>query len=142
TVTNSPFSLTVSNAAPNYFEIEAVATDNQGVSSRPSPVRFSVIPTPSPPPVNDDFADRIPFTGSFVTVTGTMANATMETGESDALVWWSWKAPATALFTLTVTSEQGYWPSLQVYTGSSLTNLFLITNNVFRGTDYTYSTRV
>ncbi len=142
TVTNSPFSLTLSNAGPNGFEIEAVATDNQGVSSRPSLVRFFVNPTPLPPPVNDDFADRILFTGSFVTVTGTLANATMETGEPAALVWWSWKAPATALFTLTLTFESGYLPSLQVYTGSSLTNLLLITNHVVQATDFTLSTRV
>jgi hypothetical protein len=39
-----------------------------------------------PGPPNDDFATRIAFTGSFVTVTGTTANATLEDGELRYLV--------------------------------------------------------
>jgi hypothetical protein len=44
------------------------------------------------PPVNDNFADRIPLTGSSLTITSTLAGATYESAEINALggsVWWS-----------------------------------------------------
>lgn len=56
----------------------------------------------SPPP-NDNFANRIQFTGSSVTFTGTLAGSTVEPGESTCVpygdclnatnsVWWTWTA--------------------------------------------------
>src|SRR5262249_694567 len=50
-------------------------------------------------PSNDDFADRISFTGMTNQVQGSFDGATLEAGEpvtgGDRSIWWSWTAPKT-----------------------------------------------
>lgn len=142
--TNSPFKLKTTFREGNLqHRVRAWATDDAGVSTPSDPVWFEVS---YPGPSNDNFADRIDFTGSSVTVTGTTANATFEAGETSYVsprsIWWAWTAPESGDFTLTVKSDPGYWPSLAVFTGSTLATLNLVTNNAFQGLDRTYSTRV
>jgi chitodextrinase len=141
--TNSPFTLSLTFTNGSGHRVRAWATDDAGLVTLSDQVHFEVR-YPGPP--NDDFATRIAFTGSFVTVTGTTANATFEAGESSSVLhgsaWWAWTAPESGDFTLTVTSEPGYWPSMAVFTGSTLATLDLITNNTFQGDNQTYSTRV
>jgi hypothetical protein len=142
-VTNNPFVLAVDSTNANGYRIQAWATDNHGVRTVSDEVEFVVRP---PGPTNDHFADRIDFNASSLSITGATANATYETGEanlgSQGSVWWSWTAPESANFTISVTSMPGYWPWLAIYTGSTLANLTLITNNFYGGGDSSYSTRV
>ena len=86
-------------------------------------------------PLNDDFTNAIPLYGSSVTFTGTLANATIEAGESfcecsdvclpGGSVWWSWTATnSTAVIVDTV----GYTPAYNgadfaVCTGSDVNAL-------------------
>ncbi len=58
--------------------------------------------------LNDNFASRIPLTGSNLTVTGSNLAASLETGEpknagvtGGKSVWWSWTAPAAGLVSIT-----------------------------------------
>jgi hypothetical protein len=144
-VTNRPFvlHLTTTNLFVGYDWIQAIATDDKGVSTVSAEVRLLIRP---PGPVNDNFADRIPFTGSYATVTGTTANATFEGNEMsvpDGSAWWAWTAPESGDFTIRVASlEEGYWPAIAVFTGLTLETLNRVTNNAFRGDDPTYSTHV
>jgi hypothetical protein len=143
-VTNGPFVLHLnsSNLFVGYNWVIAEATDSQGLTSISTPVEVLVWP-PGPP--NDDFADRIPFTGSFVTVSGSTLNATFEPGEPyipSGSAWWEWTAPESGDFTLTAESVIGRWPSLAVYSGSTLDTLNLITNDSFHGGNPTYSVGV
>jgi hypothetical protein len=94
-------------------------------------------PVTGPPPANDDFANRIPITGSgaVLTATGSNANATSEAGEpSDGIggggtetVWWTWTAPCSfsvaspTSFIDTIGSD--FDTVLGVYTGSTLATL-------------------
>ncbi len=71
------------------------------------------------PQLNDDFEDRIVLTGSSVTFTGTLQNATVQSGESpgegssgypitlsnSASIWWSWTASTSGPVTFEVLSS-------------------------------------
>src|SRR6185503_14464686 len=106
-----------------------VATDDAGISTSSSTEYLDV---KYRGPINDHFANRIAFTGSFVSVTGSTQHASWELGESQWVwpgsSWWSWTAPATGSFTITAKSSSGDWPSLAVFTGTDLARLNLITN--------------
>ncbi len=144
TVTNRPYvlSLSVTNA-PLSYRLWVKATDNCGVTTVSSEVQFLVT---YPPPANDDFADRIPITGSWVTVSGDNRYGTREPGEptqGDKSAWWSWTAPTSGVYTVTAVGLPGlFWPALDVYTGSVLTKLSFLTNAICSGLDPTYSARV
>jgi len=59
-------------------------------------------------PENDQFANRIVLSGNSITFTGTLAGATIESGEiqvynaNSESVWWSWTATESTPVTLTV----------------------------------------
>ena len=92
-----------------------------------------------PEPVNDNFASRIPLTGSYLTVTGSVIAASQEAGEivdgySSGLrtVWYSWIAPTnlggtSGSVTLRVTgtgiSATTNDPIVGIFQGNSLTTL-------------------
>jgi len=90
------------------------------------------------PPPNDNFVNRIIVAGSLVTLTGTLANATIETNENllshaqvqAASVWWSWTAdqslPVTFEF-LDPSTNDLRSGSLEVWTGLSFTNGLTLT---------------
>jgi hypothetical protein len=86
-------------------------------------------------PVNDDFVNRTPITGTNVTVTGTLASATGETGEpflpgisSGQTAWWSWTAPTNGDLTLSVVGTN-FNPLVTVYLGNTLPALALVASN-------------
>ena len=127
-VTNAPFTLSLLLTS-GWRNIHAVATDNQGICTRSDDAFLEVIPAPPP---NDDFANRFPLTGSFVTVTGVSAYATFEPGEDSVLqygsVWWEWTAPESGDFSIMVEAAPGYSPLCAVYTGLEVGYLTLVTN--------------
>lgn len=95
---------------------------------------------------NDNFADRVPLTGSSVTASGNNRTATGEAGEPNPAgvsgsksAWWTWTAPSTGQFTIN-TSGSSFDTTLGVYTGSSVTSLLLVAENDdanFDAGDYT-----
>ena len=77
--------------------------------------------------------NRLSLTGNSVQTEGTNTYATQESGEPTGgwsqlhSVWWTWTAPATGIATVglsNIASDQ----VLSIYTGSSLTNLGLVTS--------------
>ncbi|MGD0384150.1 MAG: hypothetical protein ABSA77_11550 [Thermoguttaceae bacterium] len=108
------------------------------------------------PPVNDNFANRTPITGTLATITATNVGATKESGEPNHAgnaggksVWWTWTAPS-AGSVLIDTIGSNFDTILGVYTGSSVSTLTtvasdddsggnltsLVTFNVVSGTSY------
>ena len=98
------------------------------------------------PPANDDFANRIPLSGSSITFTGTLAGATLEDPEGDyyhfpgalfsgGSVWWTWTASESSIMMMTVQRDYSSVDSsntmLYVYTGSDLNALSLVDSNSF-----------
>ena len=86
-------------------------------------------------PVNDNFTDRIPLTGTRLTTRGSNVGATVELGEYGAYdgsrlptlktVWWTWTAPADG--GLVVSGSESDFPAVvNVQTGSSVSNLALV----------------
>ncbi|MEG5042581.1 MULTISPECIES: S8 family peptidase, partial [unclassified Microcoleus] len=66
-----------------------------GYSSATGEIQLNIVP---PPPVNDNFANRIALTGETANGTGTNSGATGEEGEPSQngitnSAWWSWTAP-------------------------------------------------
>src|SRR4029077_14578959 len=59
-VTNAPFSLVFSNLTADVYYLSAVATDNLGARSTTN-ISFNIF---GPPPLNDNFADRIALAGT------------------------------------------------------------------------------
>lgn len=93
------------------------------------------------PMINDNFADRTPFTGLNVAVTGHNVGSSWEPLEPEhfcydpplcyepfATVWWSWTAPSTGPVTFS-TAGSSFDTILAVYTGSSLGGLSQIASN-------------
>jgi hypothetical protein len=83
----------------------------------------------------DDFVQRVPITGWSNTVTGFNTNATREPGEPNHVgnigghsVWWTWTALSSGNVTIS-TAGSSFNTLLAIYTGSSVTNLALVTAN-------------
>jgi hypothetical protein len=86
-------------------------------------------------PINDNFVSRFIIADGDTTISGTLSNATFETGEpflpgisSGQTAWWTWIAPSNGIVTLSV-GGTGFNPLLTVYTGNDLANLSLIASN-------------
>ncbi|HVY70538.1 MAG TPA: SBBP repeat-containing protein, partial [Verrucomicrobiae bacterium] len=91
---------------------------------------------PPATPFNDNFAQRIPLSGKYLSVVADNSGATTEAGEPPALagfgrsVWWSWKAPANGRL-LATTRGTGFPSFLAVFGGDNLASLQLLaTNNI------------
>ena len=103
-VTNQPFSLVISNVTAGDYVLSAQATDAFGGVTTSQPVEIRV------PPANDNFAQRIVFAGTNVTLSGDNSGATTEPGEylpagaSGRTIWWSWTAPNNGNVTITAPS--------------------------------------
>ncbi len=87
------------------------------------------------PPLNDNFAHRIPLYGWSNNVTGSNVGATLEAGEPFAAgvpggesVWWSWTAPASGTVTIS-TAGSDFDTTLGVVVGGSVTNLVAVAGN-------------
>jgi len=118
-----------SNVEIGFHVVLIEATDNLGVST------FSNLTVTVRPP-NDNFANRIPISGTSATVTGTNAGASKEPGEPDhagdpggCSIWWSWTAPFSGYVTVSadLVPTWRFGPQglalLGVYTGTSVSNL-------------------
>ena len=86
-------------------------------------------------PANDNFANRIFIGTNASLVSGTLSNATSESGEplldgvsSGQTAWWSWVAPSNGILTISATASN-FNPLLTVFTGDQLTDLSLIASN-------------
>jgi hypothetical protein len=86
-------------------------------------------------PPNDAFANRIPLTGTNLTVTGWNTNATKEPAEPNHAgnaggqsVWWMWTAPTQGEVNIT-TDGSDFDTLLGVYAGSTLPSLTLVASS-------------
>lgn len=98
---------------------------------------------PPTAPVNDNFANRIPLSGTTVSAGGSNAEASVEPGEplhahepGGRSVWWTWTAPGSGLVTLT-TEGSNFDTLLAVYTGSTVSNLTEVASDDDSGTNLT-----
>ena len=117
----NPSLLVLSNLGFGSHTLVAKATDNFGVSAYSTPVTINV--TALQPP-NDNFTNRFDLAGANVTMTGNNMAASKEVSEPGYVgysggrsVWWTWTAPYTGTFRLSVTSSGSSRPILAVYTG-------------------------
>ena len=131
-----PFAFTWMNIAGGDSTLTAVATDTFGY------VRSSPAITIHASPPNDEFANAIALTGDYVHVAGSTAGATIEPGEprqpglanTGSTVWYSWTPPTAGLYSVAVNANLNWIFLLEVYTGSSLTNLALLGDPNIYGT--------
>jgi hypothetical protein len=86
-------------------------------------------------PSNDNFSNATAILGTGITNDVNTTYASKEPGEPDHAgnagghsVWWTWTSPAIGTVTIN-TSGSSFETLLAVYTGSSLTNLTVVTNN-------------
>ena len=107
--------------------------DVAGVDGAMGYINLSLTPTPP----NDDFTHRQLLKGYSVFASGNNTGATEELGEgiyavdpSGASVWFSWVAPASGTVNITYTGNE-FFPALEVFTGSAISNLVYITENSF-----------
>ena len=127
------------NAADgDVIEIDAdLFLETSGVFSPEKRVQFvprggcAVVSVSTPSP-NDNFANRIPLTGSSTRGGSITYAATAETGESNHYfneparrsVWWTWTAPASGGVSIS-TDGSDFLTVLAAYTGNSLASLTL-----------------
>ena len=81
-------------------------------------------------PANDDFANRTVLTGSGISTNGNNSGASYESGDPYPVyygksVWYSWTAPTSEFYTLSVSSSFNY-PVIAVFTGTQLSTLLLV----------------
>jgi hypothetical protein len=90
---------------------------------------FSLRIRPVVPPVNDNFADRIPLSGT--TTEGSTIDASAESGEpledsfADKTVWWSWTAPESRKVSVWLSNASEFL-RCRVFNGTSLSTLSLV----------------
>jgi hypothetical protein len=132
--TSVPYTFTWTNPPLGDHGLQASVTDTTGVT------RVSPTVTVHLRPINDDFADRIPIEGNNAVLHANGINATLEPGEPNhgpvnwESVWWSWTAPSGGVVTLSKPPDLALrYILLDVYTGSALTNLVLVTNTPANG---------
>ena len=129
TATNAPYAFTWTNPPLGDHSIEASVTGSNGVT------RVSPTVVIHNRPANDDFASRIPILGGSAVVHASGIGATLEPGEPAhgpvnwESVWWTWTAPADGRLTLSKPADSSFrYVLLDVYTGSDLGDLVLVTN--------------
>lgn len=120
---NSPYDATcyfVAAAGTEYL----VAVDGYASGSG----TFTLSLAQTPPPQNDNFANRIAIIGTNVTLRGTNISASKQPGEPDHAgvaggqsVWWTWTAPAAGWTTFKASGNLSML--LGVYTGDSVAAL-------------------
>jgi subtilisin family serine protease len=115
-----------------------IAVDGYRGASGEIKLNVELEPDP-PPPVNDDFAQRIVIANLSEPILGTNLGATREPGEpvhagqsTGHSVWWTWTAPMNALLLLD-TLGSDFDATVSAYIGDSLTNLILVTTNAGSG---------
>jgi len=110
------------------YSITATAVDDAGAQNFSDPVTLTTgLAT------NDNFAQRITLTGVPILTNMSDFVAGREPGEPNSIasilleqtVWWKWQALSNGTRDVVVTS-QGDWPVVGVFTGSSVSNLTLV----------------
>lgn len=96
-------------------------------------VLLAVNPAFAQAPPNDDFANRTPLTGSFVTFSGSLAGATLEGAETNGTswipfnatgsLWWTWTAAETGPVVISMPNPRATYNAVSIYTGASLNAL-------------------
>jgi len=115
-ISSGSFTTVLSNLPVGGYWVQGTAIDAEGLSTR-SFFYFQVEPVPIPPPINDNYANRITLTGAPLVVTGSTVNATTELGEGDYhSIWWRWVAPASGLTTVTFAPSSH---TANIYTGDA-----------------------
>jgi hypothetical protein len=101
------------------------------------------------PPPNDNFANRTVLTGSNISTNGNNSAASWESGEpydtyyysgyGNKSVWFSWTAPTTGSYLVSVSTPSVYYPILAIYTGTQLSSLSKVTDTVPGGYHASYT---
>jgi hypothetical protein len=98
-------------------------------------------------PVNNNFANRTPISGTTATLTGSNVGATKETGEPNHYgnsggksVWWSWTAPSSGSIQID-TIGSNFDTIMGVYTGSSVSTLTMVASDDDNGGNMTSKVR-
>ena len=110
---------------------------SQDIPDGAGPFALGITQTPAPP--DDDFANRIVLSGTFVSASGSNIGATLEPGDPGtyATVWWSWTAPRTGSLYVRATGDT-LGPVFTFFTGESISSLTWIGSagpSWFYGTD-------
>lgn len=86
----------------------------------------------APAPLNDDFSNSAPLSGTVATVTGSNRSATREPGEPehsytsiDNSIWWTWTAPSKGRLSLNFLGSD-FAPVASLYSGNTVSNLSLV----------------
>lgn len=115
-----PFTYVWTNALFGNYLIRTVAEDEIGILGESSAVPMRVAADLP----NDDFADRLPLSGSLARARAEINGATFELGEpligieGDDTLWWKWIAPSAGLFEVSTTAT-----SADVFVGNDLKTL-------------------
>jgi hypothetical protein len=82
-----------------------------------------------PAPGNDNFTNAVALAGSPTSVVGYNRGARAEVGENlpfprvGKSVWYTWTAPSSGAFSIQANGNRGFYPTVTVFTGSSLGTL-------------------
>jgi hypothetical protein len=136
-LTNTPYTVVLSNLSENSYHVRAIAVDDLGVSSATVMNGFRV----GRYVTNDLFADRALLTGEIVRIIARTDGATLEVGEpyppigSQHTVWWRWVAPSSGYYDLTTTASE-----IEAFTGSDFSSLKIATRlyPLFLRNDYSF----
>ena len=130
--TAAPYTLMWSNVLAGYYNLTAQAVSSSGGTNVSSLLGVMVYPA------NDNFADRVHIIGANSAVAGSVANASLESGEptfpgvsAGQTCWWTWQAPSNGILTLSVAGEL-LTPFVTAFGGDQLTNLTLLASNNYQ----------
>lgn len=109
-----------------------IMVDGFDIASGPLAMKWHV---KRPPPVNDDFANAFSILSGSGTLSGSIREATAETGEPSHAgtgpgqsIWYRWTAPGDGTYTF-LTAGSEFDTVLAIYTGSSVANLTEVGSN-------------
>lgn len=129
-IAHPPFATNWTPTIPDRYRLQAIVEDVAGALREAVPVEFEVRP------VNDAFANRTPLLGDSIDTTAWVQNATSEafaTVGNWTDIWWRWTAPRSGPFTLVVDETPGYYPRVDIFTGSTLPTLVTVASNIYNG---------
>lgn len=117
-----PYRFSWINPPPGRHEISARTRIAGGIIHRSRQVVIGVSP------VNDNFADRLPLSGSNAVASAILYAATSEPGEpiserGTGTVWWSWTAPHNGLVRVSASRAASEKSGLSVFSGTTLEEL-------------------
>jgi hypothetical protein len=122
-----------SNAPPGRYDLKATALIENGAV-----IESAVQPLFIGSSTNDDIASAIFLAGNSASLVGNNVGATLEDQEPllpgsslGRTLWWSWTAPASGKVSLTADPNSEFVLPVGIYSGTELTNLFLIASNSF-----------